>query len=146
MLKSIYQLLVRNSHVNQTMLSVNISKEVLVFNFQKNRHLKLATLFTYLYIMVDVRTAMLKRKYPSSRKYSPKKVKDLETSGARNKGEMETRPRMGSERKLHEEIINRRVGGGINLTVAELQEAYARALDQWLKLPGPLSRHRLMFY
>ena len=48
------------------------------------------------------------------------------------------RPRLveGEERKVHEEIIERRLGGGAPPT----EEAYARALKQWEELPGSVVR------
>jgi hypothetical protein len=42
----------------------------------------------------------------------------------------------GEERKVHEEIIQRRIGGG----EAPTPEAYARALKQWQQLPGSVIR------
>jgi hypothetical protein len=45
-------------------------------------------------------------------------------------------PTDGEERKVHEEIIERRLGGG----AAPTEEAYARALKQWQELPGSVIR------
>jgi hypothetical protein len=53
------------------------------------------------------------------------------------RGERPERPRpQGRERKVHEEIIERRLEGGAPPT----PEAYARALEQWHKLPGSVMR------
>jgi hypothetical protein len=52
-------------------------------------------------------------------------------------GERPERPRpQGRERKVHEEIIERRLEGGAPPT----PEAYARALEQWHQLPGSVVR------
>jgi hypothetical protein len=52
-------------------------------------------------------------------------------------GERPERPRpQGRERKVHEEIIERRLAGGAPPT----PEAYARALEQWHQLPGSVVR------
>ena len=42
----------------------------------------------------------------------------------------------GEERKIHEEIIQRRIGGG----EAPTPEAYTLALKQWQQLPGSVIR------
>src|SRR5437867_13233987 len=42
----------------------------------------------------------------------------------------------GNERKVHEDIIQRRITGGVTLSMEAVREAYARALEQWKKLPG----------
>jgi len=42
----------------------------------------------------------------------------------------------GEERKVHEEIIDRRIRGGAALSKEDITEAYDRALQQWQKLPG----------
>src|SRR5437773_10340296 len=53
------------------------------------------------------------------------------------RGERPERPRtQGRERKVHEEIIERRLEGGAPPT----PEAYTRALEQWHKLPGSVMR------
>jgi hypothetical protein len=46
----------------------------------------------------------------------------------------------GEERKVHEEIIDRRITGGISLSKEDVTEAYARALKQWQELPGSIVR------
>jgi hypothetical protein len=42
----------------------------------------------------------------------------------------------GEERKVHEEIIDRRIRGGAALSKEDVTKAYERALQQWQKLPG----------
>jgi hypothetical protein len=46
------------------------------------------------------------------------------------------RRRMGREHAVHEQIINRRLGGGAPATA----EAYAKALEEWHQLPGSVVR------
>lgn len=46
----------------------------------------------------------------------------------------------GEERKVHEEIIDRRIRGGAALSKGEITEAYGRALKQWQELPGSIIR------
>ena len=46
------------------------------------------------------------------------------------------RRRMGREHAVHQEIINRRLGGGAPAT----PDAYAKALEEWHKLPGSVVR------
>jgi hypothetical protein len=63
--------------------------------------------------------------------------KQKEPNEPHERGERPERPRpQGRERKVHEEIIERRMGGGAPPT----PEAYARALEQWHKLPGSVVR------
>ena len=42
----------------------------------------------------------------------------------------------GEERKVHEEIIDRRIRGGAALSKKDITKAYDQALQQWQKLPG----------
>lgn len=51
---------------------------------------------------------------------------------------LERASRHGDERKVHDEIISRRVSGGIHVTRQEVAEAYIRAKEQWLRLPGSI--------
>jgi hypothetical protein len=44
----------------------------------------------------------------------------------------------GKERRVHEELINRRIGGGIVITKKEIAEAFAQARQQWMNLPGSI--------
>lgn len=44
----------------------------------------------------------------------------------------------GDERKVHEDIIQRRITGGARLTQEAVREAYDRALKQWQELPGSM--------
>ena len=82
---------------------------------------------------------MIKKKSRSSKKNISKKK-------SRSKGNisqdipLKPASREGKERKVHEEIINRRVSGGIDLTREEIAEAYIRAQEQWLQLPGSIIR------
>ncbi len=46
------------------------------------------------------------------------------------------RRRMGREHAVHEQIIDRRLGGGAPAT----PEGYAKALEEWNKLPGSVVR------
>ena len=46
----------------------------------------------------------------------------------------------GEERKVHEEIIDERITGGVHLSKDATMEAYARALKQWQELPGSIVR------
>jgi len=46
----------------------------------------------------------------------------------------------GEERKIHEEIIDRRIRGGASLTKEDITKAYDRALKQWQELPGSIVR------
>lgn len=46
----------------------------------------------------------------------------------------------GEERKMHEEIINRRITGGVKLSDKGIAKAYDRALKQWQELPGSVVR------
>jgi len=46
------------------------------------------------------------------------------------------RRRMGREHAVHEQIIDRRLGGGAPATA----EAYAKALEEWHQLPGSVVR------
>jgi hypothetical protein len=43
---------------------------------------------------------------------------------------------MGREHAVHQQILDRRLGGGAPAT----PEAYANALQQWLRLPGSVVR------
>ena len=43
---------------------------------------------------------------------------------------------MGREHAVHQQIINRRLGGGAPAT----PEAYAKALEEWHQLPGSIVR------
>jgi hypothetical protein len=44
----------------------------------------------------------------------------------------------GEERKMHEELIKRRITGGDNLSDKDITKAYDRALRQWQELPGSI--------
>jgi hypothetical protein len=46
------------------------------------------------------------------------------------------RRRMGREHAVHQQIVERRIGGGAPAT----PEAYARALEEWHQLPGSVVR------
>ena len=46
----------------------------------------------------------------------------------------------GEERKVHEEIIDRRIRGGADISKEAITEAYDRALKQWQELPGSVVR------
>jgi hypothetical protein len=46
------------------------------------------------------------------------------------------RRRMGREHAVHQQIIDRRLGGGAPAT----PEAYAKALEEWHQLPGSIIR------
>lgn len=50
--------------------------------------------------------------------------------------EQPRRRRMGREHAVHQEIIERRLGGGAPAT----PEAYAKALEEWHQLPGSVVR------
>lgn len=84
---------------------------------------------------------MSKKKSRSSNKKS-KRVKhtsnNKETRKHTEPHDDREQPRLieGEERKVHEEIIERRIGGG----EAPTPEAYARALKQWQQLPGSVIR------
>jgi hypothetical protein len=52
------------------------------------------------------------------------------------KPERPRRRRAGRDRKVHQEIIARRMEGGAPAT----PEAYAKALEQWHQLPGSVVR------
>jgi hypothetical protein len=58
----------------------------------------------------------------------------------RNKRDKRPPLLLENERKVHEEIINRRITGGVTLTQKEISEAYVRALEQWQKLPGSITK------
>ena len=77
-------------------------------------------------------------KNPSSKKYGKKRVKRLKTHEPRTNGHQETISKIGNERKFHEDVINLRITGGTKFSVRELEVAYPRALEQWLKLPGSI--------
>ena len=66
--------------------------------------------------------------------------KNLKTNTGRNKDRMQQLRGEGKERKVHEEIMDRRIRGGISLTNEEIAEAYKRAQEQWLRLPGSINR------
>ena len=42
----------------------------------------------------------------------------------------------GEERKMHEELINRRITGGVKISDKAISKAYRNALKQWKDLPG----------
>ena len=46
----------------------------------------------------------------------------------------------GNERKVHEDIIQRRITGGVKLSNEVAREAYFHALKQWQELPGSVIR------
>lgn len=46
----------------------------------------------------------------------------------------------GNERKVHEDIIQRRITGGVKLSEEVAREAYFHALKQWQELPGSVIR------
>jgi hypothetical protein len=46
----------------------------------------------------------------------------------------------GDERKVHEDIIQRRITGGVKIPEEVVREAYFRALKQWQHLPGSVVR------
>ena len=52
------------------------------------------------------------------------------------RGEGERPKREGREREIHEEIVRKRLEGGKPPTA----DTYARALEQWHKLPGSIVR------
>jgi hypothetical protein len=54
------------------------------------------------------------------------------------RGEQETprRRRMGREHAVHQELLEKRIGGGDPPT----PEAYAKALQEWQQLPGSVVR------
>lgn len=54
----------------------------------------------------------------------------------REDNEQPRRRRMGREHAVHQEIIERRLGGGAPAT----PEAYAKALEEWHQLPGSVVR------
>lgn len=58
--------------------------------------------------------------------------------GERREGEHEPprRRRMGREHAVHQQIVERRLGGGAPAT----PEAYAKGLEEWHKLPGSVVR------
>ena len=56
--------------------------------------------------------------------------------GEREDRDRPRRRRMGREHAVHQQILERRVGGGAPAT----PEAYAKALEQWQKLPGSVMR------
>lgn len=58
--------------------------------------------------------------------------------GERREGEQEPprRRRMGREHAVHQQIVERRLGGGAPAT----PEAYAKGLEEWHKLPGSIVR------
>jgi hypothetical protein len=53
---------------------------------------------------------------------------------------LERASREGKEREVHDEIINRRVSGGMRMTRQEIAQAYIGAQEQWLQLPGSIIR------
>jgi hypothetical protein len=58
---------------------------------------------------------------------------------SRNKP-LERAPAESKERQVHEKITDRRITGGIRMTRQEINEAYIRAQEQWLQLPGSIIR------
>jgi hypothetical protein len=92
-------------------------------------------LFIYMSIFVN---NMAKKRLKSSKRSSRKK-NGSKANISRAKP-LERASHEGNERKVHEEIINRRVSGGIRLTREEIAEAYVRAQKQWLQLPGSIIR------
>ena len=84
---------------------------------------------------------MSKRSSRSNKK--SKRVKISKKKGTKRSGAADDSRRSlveGEERKLHEEIIDRRVRGGTALTDEEITEAYALAQKQWQELPGAIVR------
>jgi hypothetical protein len=91
--------------------------------------------------MLNFHYNMSKRKSRSSNKKSKrikisknnKRTKHTERSDAWKRSLVE-----GEERKVHEEIIDRRIRGGSALTNEDIAEAYDRAQKQWQDLPGSI--------
>lgn len=82
---------------------------------------------------------MTKKKSRASIKLAPKKKKQIRVDRFHNK-QIKPIYHEGDERKAHEEIINRRVTGGLDMSREEIAEAYIRAQEQWLQLPGSIIR------
>ena len=86
----------------------------------------------------------MSKKSRSSDKKS-KRVKRISknNNGTKHTGPNDDRKRTlieGEERKVHEEIIDRRIRGGAALSKDDITEAYDRALKQWQELPGSIIR------
>ena len=84
-------------------------------------------------------TITLSKKATLSKKHNTKKRR-IKSLTKHNKHDKPPSPRLENERRVHEEIINRRISGGITLTDKEISRAYARAYEQWQKLPGYIVR------
>jgi len=85
---------------------------------------------------------MPKRKGPSQDREGREKEEREQHEGeqhTRHEGDERGQPRrrrMGREHAVHQQILDRRLGGGAPAT----PEAYANALQQWLRLPGSVVR------
>lgn len=93
-----------------------------------------------LYISDTFKINMSKKRFRSSKKQGSDSEKGLKINTRRNRDQMQQSRDEGNERKVHEEIMDRRIRGGISLTKEEIAEAYKRAQEQWLKLPGSTMR------
>ncbi len=82
---------------------------------------------------------MIKKKSRSSKILASKKKKQIGIDPLQNK-HVKPVSHEGNERNAHEEIINRRVTGGVAMRREEIAEAYVRAQEQWLQLPGSTIR------
>jgi len=82
---------------------------------------------------------MSKKKVSLSKKYKSRKRR-LKSFTERKKSDKRPSFLLENERRVHEEIINRRITGGVTLTQKETSEAYVRALEQWQKLPGSITK------
>ena len=72
-----------------------------------------------------------------------KRVKRILKNGGTKHREANNQERtfiQGKERKVHEEIIYRRITGGDTFSKEANTEAYAHALKQWQELPGCIVR------
>jgi hypothetical protein len=85
---------------------------------------------------------MSKKSRSSAKKSRVKRIRKDKSRKKRTEPSDDSKRQLiqGEERKVHEEIIDRRIGGGVALSKEEITEAYDRALTQWQQLPGSIVR------
>ena len=66
----------------------------------------------------------------SSKKHNSDNEKGLKTDIGLNRNQRRPERGEGNERKVHEQIIDRRISGGISITAEEIAEVYVQAQQQ----------------
>jgi hypothetical protein len=117
-----------------------MKKGIFSFDFYKCSNLNCERAYRFFIYDRTSNISMSKKGSRSSKKRVSKKVNRMKNIAKRTKQQKPPQLIEGEERKVHEQIIDRRVTGGTSLSKDEITEAYARALKQWQELPGSIVR------